>query len=139
MIVLDTNVISELMRVNATPQVINWVASYPSQELFTTTITQAEILYGLAILPLGKRKTDLEKAAYKMFEEEFQNRIFPFDKNAAITFSEIAAWRRQLGSPISQADAQIAAIAKSRRASLATRNVSDFENCQLSIINPWSL
>jgi len=111
MIVLDTNVISELMKVNATPQVINWVASYPPQELFTTTITQAEILYGLAILPLGKRKTDLEKAACKMFEEEFQNRIFPFDQNSAITLSEIAAWRRKLGSPISQADAQIAAIA----------------------------
>jgi len=138
MIILDTNVISELMKVNATPEVIHWGGSYPLQELFTTTITQAEILYGLAILPQGKRRTDLEQAAHQMFEEEFKNRVLPFDQAAAITFSQIAAKRRQIGKPISQADAQIAAIAKSRDAVVATRNVSDFEECQLSLINPWN-
>lgn len=138
MIILDTNVISELMKLKCSIKVMDWVASYPPQNLFTTTINQAEIFYGLAILPLGKRRNDLEKSANQMFEVKFKDRVLPFDSAAAIIFSEIAAERRQLGKPISQADAQIAAIAKSYGASLATRNVSDFENCNLLIINPWS-
>ncbi|AFZ50170.1 type II toxin-antitoxin system VapC family toxin [Dactylococcopsis salina] len=138
MIILDTNVVSELMKINPSIKVIKWVASYSPQNLFTTTITQAEILYGLAILPLGKRRNDLEESAQKMFEVEFKNRVLAFDTKAAIIFSEIAAKRRQLGKPISQADAQIAAIAKSYGASIATRNVSDFEDCNILIINPWS-
>jgi hypothetical protein len=94
---------------------------------------------GLAILPLGKRKTDLEQAAHQIFENQLQERVLSFDQSAAVAFSEIAAWRRQLGKPISQADAQIAAIARSRIGTLATRNVSDFEECNISIINPWQV
>ena len=100
-------------------------------------MTQAEILYGLEILPVGKRRTALKKAAKSMFELDFAGRILPFDTDAAQLFATIAAKRKTIGRPISQIDATIAAIACSHRASLATRNVDDFEECGIDIINPW--
>ncbi len=137
MIVLDTNVVSELMHPRGSSVVRQWVAAQAITNLFTTTITQAEILYGIALLPSGKRQTDLIQAAQLMFAEDFGGRILPFDETAAIAFARIAAERRRMGKPISQADAQIASICYSRQATLATRNVSDFEGCGMAIINPW--
>ncbi|MGQ9369238.1 type II toxin-antitoxin system VapC family toxin [Azospirillum sp. ST 5-10] len=137
MIVLDTNVLSELMRPAPSEAVFHWVAGRPAASLFTTTITQAEILFGLALLPEGRRRSDLLAAAEQMFAEDFAGRVLPFDAAAATAFAPIAAGRRQKGRPTGAFDAQIAAIATSRSAALATRNVADFQDCGLPIVNPW--
>ncbi|MBI3664676.1 MAG: type II toxin-antitoxin system VapC family toxin [Acidobacteria bacterium] len=137
MIILDTNVLSEVMRPFPTEEVLRWLATQPASRLFTTTITQAEILYGLELLPRGKRRAAFESAVEAMFEEDFADRILPFDSDAARVFPQIAASRRALGRPITQWDAQIAAIARSRGAVLATRNTGDFEHCGITVLNPW--
>lgn len=137
MIVLDTNVLSEMIRANPSPAVERWLGSHPSTSLYTTTITQAEILYGVALLPPGQRRSALADAVEAMFEEDFADRVLPFDGAAARAFAYIVARRRKVGRPVSQLDAQIAAIARSRDASVATRNVSDFEGCGVQIENPW--
>ncbi|MDF5722346.1 MAG: type II toxin-antitoxin system VapC family toxin [Rhizonema sp. PD37] len=138
MIILDTNVLSELIKPKGSTIVRNWAFRQSVTSLFTTTITQAEILYGIAILPEGKRKYGLYQATTLMFVEDFRGRVLPFDESAAVAFADIAAQRRVNGTPISQADAQIAAICYSRNATIATRNVADFTNCGIFIINPWS-
>jgi predicted nucleic acid-binding protein len=106
--------------------------------MFTTTITQAEILYGVALLPDGKRLDAMLEAARIMFDGVFAGRVLPFDGDAARAFAEIAASRRLAGRRISQFDAQIAAIARSRGADLATRNARDFVDCDLTVIDPWN-
>ena len=138
MTILDTNVLSEVMRPLPTAKVLRWLATHSASRLFTTTITQAEILYGLELLPKGKRRAALQSAVEAMFAEDFAGRILPFDSDAARVFPQIAASRRALGRPITQWDAQIAAIARSRGASLATRNTGDFEHCGITVLNPWS-
>ena len=137
MIILDTNVLSELMKPVPTVEVVRWLTTHPASRLFTTTITQAEILYGLELLPKGKRRAALQSAIQAMFEEDFADRILPFDSDAARVFPQIAAARRASGRPITQWDAQIAAIARSRGADLATRNTGDFQHCGLTVLNPW--
>lgn len=137
MIILDTNVLSELMKSQPDKSVVRWIGEHKATSLFITTLTQAEILYGLEILPAGKRRTALKKAAKAMFELEFSDRILPFDIKAAQLFATIAAERRKIGRPISQIDAQIAAITRSHNATLVTRNINDFEECGIEIINPW--
>jgi len=119
MIVLDTNVLSELMRPKPSTRVVTWVANQPAAELFTTSITEAEIFYGIELLTRGKRREALLAAAEAMFTEDLAGRIFAFDSDAARVFSKIAAHRRALGRPINHADAQIAAIAQVRGAKLA--------------------
>ena len=104
--------------------------------LCTTSITKAEILFGVALLPAGARRDALEEAVTAMFEEDFGGRLLPFDGAAASDYAVIASHRRQAGKPISQFDAQIAAIARSRGAAIATRNVSDFENCGIDVHDP---
>ena len=138
MIILDTNVLSELMRPAPGAQVVSWVSKQSAAELFTTSITEAEIFYGIKLLARGKRRDKLRAAAEAMFEEDFAGRIFGFDSDAARAFSRIAARRRALGKPISHPDAQIAAIAHLRGAALATHNVADFANCEIRVIDPWS-
>ncbi len=138
MIVLDTNVLSEVLRPTPELRVIDWLGRQASASLFITTVTQAEILYGIAILDSGRRRDDLQAAAMAMFAEDFAGRILEFDADAASTYAIIAAERRHLGRPISQFDAQIAAITRSRGAALATRNVRDFEACDINLIDPWS-
>ncbi|MBW4480621.1 MAG: type II toxin-antitoxin system VapC family toxin [Tolypothrix brevis GSE-NOS-MK-07-07A] len=139
MIILDTNVLSELMKPKKSERVRNWAAQQSVMNLFTTTITQAEILYGIALLPTAKRRSELSQAAQLMFLEDFAERVLPFDGAAAVAFANIASQRRHNGTPISQADAQIAAICYIHGATIATRNVSDFEGCGISIINPWEV
>ncbi|QMS90266.1 type II toxin-antitoxin system VapC family toxin [Nostoc edaphicum CCNP1411] len=139
MIILDTNVLSELMKPKKSEIVRSWAAQQSLMSLFTTTITQAEILYGIALLPTGKRRDKLSQAAQLMFSEDFAGRVLPFDQAAAIAFANIASQRRHNGTPISQADAQIAAICYTHAATIATRNFSDFEGCDISIINPWEV
>jgi toxin FitB len=137
MIVLDTNVLSEFMRPKPSTRVMAWVAKQSATELFTTSITEAEILYGIELLAKGKRREGLLAAAEAMFVQDLAGRVFGFDSDAARVFSKVAAQRRVLGSPIGHADAQIAAICQVRGAKLATRNVADFEDCGLDLIDPW--
>lgn len=137
MIVLDTNVISEMMRRAPSAAVVAWLDDQPPSSLFLTAVTEAEIRFGLAVLPAGKRRDSSVKAAERIFEEILGGRILPFDSEAAGAYAVIAAARRRLGRPISQFDCQIAAIARSRGASVATRNTSDLEFCDTGIIDPW--
>jgi toxin FitB len=138
MIILDTNVLSELMRPNPSTRVVAWVAVQPATEFFTTSITEAEIFYGIELLTKGKRRDRLLAAAEAMFTEDFAERVFGFESDAARSFSRIAGQRLALGRPISHADAQIAAIAIVRGAKLATRNIEDFEECGLDVVDPWN-
>lgn len=137
MILLDTNVVSELMRRSPSIEVVRWTAQHPGTRLAITSITQAEILYGIELLPDGPRRAALLSAAEAMFWEDFEGRIFGFDSEAAPVYARIAARRRALGAPISQADAQIAAIARTHGATLATRNIVDFTDCGIDLVNPW--
>jgi predicted nucleic acid-binding protein len=138
MIVLDTNVLSEASRPAPTRRVTDWLAAQQPARLFTTTISEAEFLYGVALLPTGKRRTSLEQAARRMFAEDFANRVLPFDSAAAQAFALIAAARREKGRPIGDFDAQIAAIARSHGATVATRNVADFSDCGIEVVDPWA-
>lgn len=137
MIVLDTNVLSELLAPNPSPAVVSWLAAQPAAAVFTTAVTEAEILYGLALLPDGRRRQALEAAVRPVFSEDLAGRVLAFDREAAASYAAIAARRRAIGRPISQFDAQIAAIAVSRGASIATRNVADFAETGAPVINPW--
>lgn len=137
MIVLDTNVLSELMRPKPAEAVVAWVASNPATSQYTTSITQAEILHGILLLPAGRRRTQLLNAAHGMFAEDFAGRVLGFGSDAAPLYAQIAADRRRAGRPISHFDAQIASIARACGARVATRNVADFGGCGLTLINPW--
>ena len=137
MVILDTNVISEAMSATPSTRVLDWLAQQQSAELFTTTVTLAEILYGIELLPQGKRRAAFLAGADKMFSKVLLGHILPFDEEAARAFAEIAAARRSQGRPIAEFDAQMAAIASSRRATLATRNTQDFEGCGVRLENPW--
>ncbi len=138
MIVLDTNVLSELMKPSPAPEVLRWFAAQPADSLFTTALNQAEILFGIELLPKGKRREALREAAEAMFRDDFAGRVLPFDSAAAETYARIVAIRQKAGRPISHFDAQIASIALCRGASLATRNLPDFQSCGLALIDPWS-
>jgi predicted nucleic acid-binding protein len=137
-IVLDTNVLSEVLRPVPQPSVLDWLANQPRASLFITTITRGEILYGIRLLADGKRRQGLWDAARKIFDADFADQVLSFDSDAADMYAEIAASRRAAGKPISQFDAMIAAMARSRGAGLATRNVQDFEACGVAVINPWT-
>lgn len=138
MTILDTNVLSELMTHSPSLEVLAWISGQRATgELCLTTITVAEILYGIELLPKGKRRDGLLAEAEAMFTEDFASRILPFEEQAARIFGKIAAGRRARGRPIAEFDAQIAAIASANGAALATRNSADFEGCGLRLVNPW--
>lgn len=138
MIVLDTNVLSEMLRPNPEPRVREWLNDQPRTSVFTTTITRGEIFYGIRVLPTGRRRDSLWNAAMKILDVEMAGQILTFDSLAADEFAKISATRRAAGRPISQFDALIAGITRSRGAQLATRNISDFDACGFDVINPWS-
>ena len=137
MIILDTNVLSELMKPAPSPEVVEWIGTRAMATLYTTAITQAEILHGIMLLAAGRRRRALAEAAAAMFVQEFEGRVLAFDRDAAPAYAQIAADRRRLGRPISHFDAQIAAIARATGAALATRNLVDFTDCGVSLLNPW--
>ncbi len=137
MLILDTNVLSEMMRPEPEHKIADWLVRQPSDELFTTAVCQAEVLAGLAILPSGRRRSDLEEAARAMFADDFGGRILPFDTEAASAYAEIFATRKKAGRPSGTIDLMLAAIARVRGASVVTRNVADFEAVDVAIINPW--
>lgn len=134
---LDTNVLSELLRAEPDGLVLRWFSQQHADALFVSAITQAEMLYGAAMLPRGRRRAQLEQALQAMFDEEFARRVLPFDGQAGVAYAALVATRRSTGKPISQFDAQIAAIALTHRATLVTRNVDDFNGCGLTVVNPW--
>jgi predicted nucleic acid-binding protein len=138
MIVLDTNVLSEVLRPAPEPRVVDWLKDQPRTSLFTTTVTRGEILYGIRLLPAGKRRDGFWDAAIKIFDIDFAGQVLTFDNGSADEFAWISASRRAAGRPITQFDALIAGITRSRGAELATRNVTDFEGCDIEVINPWS-
>ena len=138
MIILDTNIVSETLRPTPWTRVLEWMRSEPAAALFTTAITESELLYGVALLPEGRRRQSLESVIDVIFAEDLAGRVLPFDSAAAREFADIAASRRRAGRPISEADARVAAIARSRGAALATRNVEDFAGCRLELIDPWA-
>ena len=137
MVVLDTNVVSELMRDHPSREVIVWLDELPTRELFVTAVTEAEIRTGIAFLPEGRRRQGIADAAERVFDGLFSGRVLPFDSSAARVYAEIAVVRRAAGRPLSQADGQIAAIVRSRSMSVATRNVRDFEHTGVDVVDPW--
>ena len=137
MIVVDTNVLSELMKPKPATKVIDWMAAQPAASLYTTNITQAEILHGLMLLPPSRRRSALEAAAMSMFGEDFGGRILGFGSDVAPTYAQIASDRRRAGRPIPHFDAQIAAIARFMGAAIATRNTADFDGCGVTVVDPW--
>lgn len=137
-IILDTNVLSELMRAQPDPAVVEWFASQAAVTFYVTAITQAEIFLGIALLPAGKRRDALTDAAGKMFQEDFCGHCLPFDESCAGLYAVVVANRRRSGFSITTEDAQIAAIALNRKLPLATRNTKDFLHIAgLTLYNPW--
>jgi predicted nucleic acid-binding protein len=138
-LILDTNVISEILRSEPNHSVVSWFESQPRDQLFTTAITQAEILYGISLLPKGNRREKLAAIAQLVFDEDLDGRILPFGTDAAGHYADLVAARKIAGRPISQFDAMIVSIAHLHSAGVATRNTSDFYDCGVKVINPWSV
>lgn len=138
MTILDTNVVSELISVAPSQAVVHWISSQRLlDDLLITAVTVAEILYGVELLPKGKRRDRLHQNAQAMFAEDFAGRVLPFDEQAARAFAPLTAARRAQRRPIAEFDAQIAAIVRVHDATLATRNTADFEGCGVRLIDPW--
>jgi len=136
MIVLNSDVVSELMRVQPEPAVLAWLHKRFGGSLYTTTVTVAEIRYGIARLPEGRRRESLHQAANEIFAA-FPRQVLAFDLAAADAYADVVTVRENLGTPIDGFDAQIAAICRSRAATLATRNTKDFTDTGIAIVNPW--
>ncbi len=134
---LDTNVLSELLRPTPDGVVLEWFAGQSPETLFVTAVTQAEMTLGARLLPVGRRRASLEAALQAMFDEDFGGRILPFESASVPAYADIVGSRRGAGRPISQFDAMIAAIAHQHGARVATRNVGDFEYCGVVLVNPW--
>ena len=137
MFVLDTNVLSAIMSAQPSPEVAAWMAGQPEDGLFTTTICQAEILAGLAVMPEGRRRDALERAAQAIFADDFNGRVLPFDTAAAAAYADIFAARRRAGRPTAPLDLMIAAIARANGAGVVTRDIGGFENCGVPLVDPW--
>ena len=139
MIVLDTNVISELACQVPDPGVISWLDSLDISDVATTAVTAAELRYGVARLPEGHRKRELTVVIRGILTEDFHGRVLPFDERASVRYADIVAGRERIGKPIGVADAQIAATCRDVGAILATRNTADFEETGIELIDPWKL
>ena len=137
MIVLDTNVVSALMRVLPDKALLDWVDDQPSSSLWTTSITVMEIRFGLEILPAGRRREAMTESFEAMLESKIEGRVASFDSAAARCAAELMALRRVKGRPVELNDTMIAGIVVSTRATLATRNTSEFEDLSLPVVNPW--
>ena len=139
MIVLDTNVVSALMRKDPDGAVIAWIDAQPAESMWITSVTVFELHLGVNLLAAGRRRRNIEAALARVLEDDLQNRILDFDSIAAICAARIASERQRMGRPVDFRDTQIAGIAVARRASLATRNVRHFEDLvDLTIVDPWS-
>ena len=137
MILLDTNVISEMMRERPEQAVSAWLDKQPEEELWTASVVLAELLSGIDMMPVGRKQKALSEAVEGMIAEDFRGQILDFDLRAARQYGQILAARRKMGRPIREFDAQIAAIAMVYGATLATRNTPHFEHCGIQLVNPW--
>ncbi len=137
MIVLDTNVVSELMRPSPDAAVLTWINSQAADTLWLNSVVVSELLYGIARLPDGKRKVELAQAVHGMLAEDFAQRVLTFDLEAAVVYADLVAMRERQGQPVDVADAQIAAICVAQGATLATRNTKHFDSLGLTLVNPW--
>ena len=137
-VLLDTNVVSEPVRKAPDPAVDAWDAARPLEDLFFSAVGEAELRYGAAIPPEGRRRETLVLDIERMLRDAFEDRVLPFDRAAAREYAGIAATRRAAGRPVSPADCQIAAIARSRGMAVATRNVRDFEDIDIEVVDPWT-
>ena len=137
MIVLDTNVLSALMRQVPEAQVVEWLDRQPAESVWITSITLFEARLGLALLPKGRRQQTLEAAFARLLEEDLENRVLDFDSTAATEAASLAAARQKAGRPVDMRDTQIAGIALARRATLATRNVRHFRDLNVPVVDPW--
>jgi len=138
MIVLDTNVLSALMRAEPDRPIVRWLDRLAAESIWTTSITVFEVQFGLEVLPDGERKTALCNAFGQVINEDLRGRVLDFDARAATVAGEIAAKLRALGRPVDMRDAQIAGIIAARRATLATRNVRHFVDAGIPVIDPWN-
>ena len=138
MTLIDTKVISELMRLSPTPAVLEWFGRESATDLYFSAVGEAELRRGAAILPTGDRRESLVAEIDAMVTEDFAGRVLPFDSAAAVAFAKVFADRQGAGRPISFPDCQIAAIARSRSMAVATRNVRDFKDTGVQIVNPWT-
>ena len=137
MILIDTNVVSELMRPAPAQAVLDWFGQQDPAALHLSAVSEAELRRGVAILPVGQRRDALQAAVDAMVAEDFEGRVLPFDSTAAVAFAAIFAERRAAGRPISFPDCQIAATARACGAAVATRNARDFSGCGIELVNPW--
>ncbi|HEY5223452.1 MAG TPA: type II toxin-antitoxin system VapC family toxin [Microbacteriaceae bacterium] len=137
MIVVDTNVVSELITDNPNIAVLTWVERMVPTELTLPATVSAELLFGVDTMPAGKRRTDLEARVGAAIAGPFAERVVPFDLRAAQAYAQVRALRRRSGRPMSMGDAQIAAVCLVHDATLATRNTRDFEGCGIHLVNPW--
>ena len=137
MILLDTNVISEMMRTRPEPAVSAWLDRQAEDELWTASVVLAELLSGIDMMPAGRKQKALREAVEGMIAEDFRSQVLDFDLHAARKYGQILGARRKIGRPIREFDAQIAAIASVHGAALATRDVNDFVACGLTVIDPW--
>ena len=137
MIILDTNVLSALMRKAPDAAVVAWLDSQPAESIWITSVTLFEARLGLALLPDGKRRAALVSAFARLLEEDLENRVVDFDAGAAIEAAELAAQRQRAGRPVDIRDTQIAGIALARRATLATRNARHFADLTINVVDPW--
>jgi len=138
LIVLDTNVLSELFRPRPDEQVVDVIDRWPRPEVFLTAVTVAEVRVGIARLPTGRRKAELFEATERVLGNRFDRRVLPFDLDSAAFYADLVADRFRAGRPISTADGQIAAICRQHGSTLVTRNTRDFEDMGLELIDPWS-
>jgi len=137
MIILDTNVLSELMRVAPDPAVTNWLDEQPPESIWLTSITVFESRFGLALLPSGKRRRTLEETFERLLAEDLAYRVLAFDAEAAAQAALLAATRQRAGRTVDVRDTQIAGIAIARRATLATRNLKHFDDLPTPVLSPW--
>lgn len=137
MIILDTKVLSELLRPSPARQVEDWLSAQDGTQVYFTSIGEAELRHGVAIMPAGERRAELSKAIEGMLSDDFRDRILSFDRAAARAYAAIAAERRAAGRPISQFDCQICAIARANDAVIATRNTAHFDGCGVVLGDPW--
>ena len=138
MIILDTNVISAVMRQDTNPVVVGWLDRQPGESVWVTAVTVFEVHFGLELLAQGRRRRQLEAEFARALNEDFEGRILPFEQSAARAAASIAAHRRQEGRSIEIRDAQIAGIASARRATLATRNTRHFADLEITLVDPWA-
>lgn len=137
MIVLDTNVLSALMRTNPEAAVVAWLDRQPADSVWLSSVTVFETRFGLALLPKGRRRSALEGAFDRVLAEDLANRVLDFDSMAAAAAAELAAERQRTGRLVDLRDTLIAGIALARRATIATRNTQHFEGLDVPVVNPW--